>query len=95
MFTTLSIMDSFKKRTATKNKIHGEEVLGIPSKLVYRSLKENKKHLDKELKGIEQKLLILVKQDQQATINFINCYTWNRHEDSLIFNYCYRRFYKV
>ena len=60
------LMDSFlKKRTATKNKIHGEEVLGVPSNWVYRSLKRDKKHLDKELKGIEQKLLSLVKQDQQ------------------------------
>ena len=57
------LMDSFlKKRTATKNKLHGEEVLGIPSKWVYRSLKRDKKHLDKELKGIEDKLLTLVKQ---------------------------------
>ena len=60
------LMDSFlKKRTATKNKIHGEEVLGVPSSWVYRSLKRDKKHLDKELKGIEAKLLSLVKQDQQ------------------------------
>ena len=33
--------------TAVKNKIHGEEVLGIPSKWVYRSLIRTKKHLDK------------------------------------------------
>ncbi len=57
------LMDSFlKKRTATKNKIHGEEVLGIPSKWVYRSLKRDKKHLDKELKGTEERLLSLVKK---------------------------------
>ncbi|MFT6064431.1 MAG: transposase [Paraglaciecola sp.] len=32
------LLDScLKKRTATKNKIHGEDVLGIPSKYVYRS----------------------------------------------------------
>jgi transposase len=30
----------------TKNKFHGEAVLDIPSKHVYRSLTRNKKHLD-------------------------------------------------
>jgi transposase len=65
-------MDSFlKKRTATKNKIHGEEVLGVPSSWVYRSLQRDKKHLDKELKGIEQKLLSLVKQDQQQQLTLL------------------------
>ncbi len=66
------LMDSFlKKRTATKNKLHGEEVLGIPSKWVYRSLKRDKKHLDKELQGIEQRLLTLVKQDQQEQLTLL------------------------
>lgn len=36
-----------KKRTATKNKLHGEETLGVPSKYVYRSLKRDLKHLNK------------------------------------------------
>ncbi|WP_117885449.1 IS110 family RNA-guided transposase [Aureibaculum luteum] len=66
------LMDSFlKKRTATKNKLHGEEVLGIPSKWVYRSLKRDKKHLDKELLGIQTKLLSLVKQDQQQQLTLL------------------------
>ena len=60
-----------KKRTATKNKIHGEDVLGIPSKYVYRSLKRTKKFLDKEIKGIEEKLLTLVKQEQQAQLTLL------------------------
>ena len=48
------LLDNYlKKRTATKNKIHGENVLGVPSKHVYRSLKRNKKHLDAEIKAIE------------------------------------------
>lgn len=43
-----SLLDSYlKKRTATKNKKHGEEVLDIPSKFVYKSLKRDLKHLDK------------------------------------------------
>jgi len=66
------LMDSFlKKRTATKNKLHGEEVLGVPSKWVYRSLKRDRKHLDKELLGIEKKLLSLVKQDQQVQLTLL------------------------
>jgi transposase len=45
-------MDSYlKKRTATKNKIHGEAVLGIPSNYFYRSLIRIKKYLDKEILG--------------------------------------------
>jgi len=53
------LLDSYlKKRTVTKNKLHGEEVLGKPSKFVYRSLKRNRKHLDKEIKGIEEQLII-------------------------------------
>uniref|UniRef100_UPI00389929CD IS110 family transposase n=1 Tax=Cellulophaga algicola TaxID=59600 RepID=UPI00389929CD len=66
------LMDIYiKHRTATKNKMHGEEVLGIPSKLVYRSLRRNKKHLDKEIKGIELQLLSLVKEDQQEQLTLL------------------------
>ncbi len=60
------LLDSYlKKRTATKNKLHGEETLGIPSKFVHQSLKRDLKHLDKEVKALEERLLLLVKQDQQ------------------------------
>ena len=46
------LLDNYlKQRTATKNKLHGEEALGIPSKFVYRSLKRDLKHLDKEIKA--------------------------------------------
>ena len=66
------LLDSFlKKRTATKNKIHGEEVLGVPSNWVYRSLQRDKKHLDKEIKGIESKLISIVKQDQQQQLTLL------------------------
>jgi hypothetical protein len=52
-FQLFRLLDSYlKKRTATKNKMHGEEVLGLPSKFVYRSLRRNRKHLDKEIKGV-------------------------------------------
>lgn len=60
-----------KHRTATKNKMHGEETLGIPSKAVYRSLKRNKKHLDKEMVLIEERLLALVKKEQQHQLTLL------------------------
>ena len=66
------LLDSFiKHRTATKNKMHGEETLGVPSKAVYRSLKRNKKHLDKELAAIEERILSLVKKDQQHQLTLL------------------------
>ena len=60
-----------KKRTAIKNKIHGEAVLGIPSKYVYRSLTRIRKYLDKEISGIEAKLLSFVKQEQQVQLTLL------------------------
>ncbi|WP_417888058.1 IS110 family transposase [Zunongwangia sp.] len=66
------LMDSYlKKRTATKNKLHGGESLGIPSKYVYRSLKRDLKYLNKEVKGIEDRLLELVKQEQQQQLSLL------------------------
>jgi len=66
------LLDNYlKKRTATKNKLHGEDTLGIPSKFVYRSLKRDLKHLNKEVKGIEDRLLELVKQDQQQQLTLL------------------------
>lgn len=66
------LLDSYlKQRTATKNKIHGEVVLGVPSKFVYRSLTRNKKQLDKEIKAIESKILLLVKEDQQEQLTLL------------------------
>lgn len=60
-----------KHRTATKNKMHGEEVLGIPSKFVYRSLRRNKKHLNSEIKAIEAKILSLFKEDHQQQLSLL------------------------
>lgn len=66
------LLDSYlKQRTMLKNKMHGEEVLGLPSKLVYRSLRRSRKHLDKEIKGIESHILSLVKADQQAQLTLL------------------------
>lgn len=66
------LLDNYlKHRTATKNKIHGEAVLGIPSKFVYRSLVRNRKQLDKEVAAIEAKILSLVKEDQQEQLTLL------------------------
>lgn len=66
------LLDSYiKHRTATKNKLKGEKVLGIPSKFVYRSLNRNLKHLNKEVLALESRLLELVKQDQQHQLTLL------------------------
>jgi len=66
------LLDSYiKKSTATKNKLHGEKVLGIPSKTVYNSLKRDLEHLKKEILMLEDKLLELVKQDQQDQLTLL------------------------
>lgn len=54
-----------KQSTMIKNKLHGEEVLGNPSKLVVRSLKRSLKQVQKEMKILEDKLLVLVKETHQ------------------------------
>jgi len=54
-----------KQKTMLKNKLHGEAVLGNPSKAVVSSLKRSLKHLLKEIETLEDKLLILVKQEHQ------------------------------
>ncbi len=60
---TLSIY--IKQSTALKNKIHGEKVLGNPSKIVVRSLKRSLKNTKKEVTLLEGKLLELVQKDNQ------------------------------
>lgn len=66
------LLDAYlKKRTATKNKLHGEDALGIPSKFVYKSLERDLKHLNKEVSGIDKRLLELVKQEQQQQLTLL------------------------
>ena len=60
-----------KQSTALKNKIHGEEVLGVPSKLVLRSIKRSLKSLEKEMKSIEKKLYELVKKEHQELLTLV------------------------
>ena len=67
-----SLLDNYlKQSTATKNKLRGEESLGKPSKVVYSSLKRNEKHLNKEIAMIEERLLELVKQEQQEQLTLL------------------------
>ncbi len=54
-----------KQSTMLKNKLHGEAVLGHPSKVVVTSLKRSLRQLQKEIKDLEDKLLVLVKQTHQ------------------------------
>ena len=49
-----------KQRTAIKNKIHGENVLGNPSKKVQESLQKSLKILEKEIVTLENYLIALV-----------------------------------
>ena len=57
------LLSVFKKRsTMLKNKLHGEAVLGQPSKLVVTSLKRSLRQLKKEIDTIEEKLLLLVNE---------------------------------
>ncbi|MUH35511.1 IS110 family transposase [Zobellia amurskyensis] len=57
-----------KQSTMLKNKLHGEAVLGNPSKFVVGSLKRSLKQVQKESKTLEEKLLILVKQVHQDVL---------------------------
>jgi len=66
------LLHNYKKQlTAIKNKLHGELVLGRPSKTVYHSLNRTKKHLENELNKVEKKVLELVKQEHQHQITLL------------------------
>ena len=60
-----------KQSTMLKNKLHGEAVLGNPSKVVVVSLKRSLRQVKKELEILEVKLLILVKQVHQDVLTRI------------------------
>lgn len=57
-----------KQSTMLKNKIHGEEVLGMPSKKVIQSLNRTLKMLKKEIKSLELSLANNVKKDYQESL---------------------------
>jgi len=65
----LALMDIYlKQRTQIKNKLHGEKVLGIPSRAVHLSLVRSLKSLDRELEALQSRLLALVKKMQQRQL---------------------------
>lgn len=71
-FQLLSVLEQYTKQlTAIKNKLHGEETLGKPSKAVYHSLNRTKKHIEKEIKKLEEKLLELVKRGHQEQLTLL------------------------
>jgi len=68
---TRTISTYTKQTTMIKNKIHGEEVLGTPSKLTLRSLNRILKFTKKEIANLEETLLDLVKQNHQDLLTRI------------------------
>jgi transposase len=52
-----------KQRTALKNKLHGEEVLGKPSTLAVSCIRFQLLHIKKQQDTVEKELLSLVRQD--------------------------------
>ena len=65
---TRALVKYTKQSTMLKNKLHGEAVLGEPSKAVVRSLKRLLKQLQNEAKSFEDRLLMLVKQVHQDVL---------------------------
>jgi len=68
----LSMIDIYiKQSTALKNKEHGERTLGKPSKAVYHSLHRALKGIQVEIKVLEDKLMALVKEEQQKQLTLL------------------------
>lgn len=60
-----------KQSTQLKNKLHGESVLGTPSKLVVASLKRQLKNIQKEIVKLEDLLLENVKKSYQEEVTLL------------------------
>lgn len=60
-----------KQSTMMKNKIHGEEVLGNPSKIVVQSLNKQLKNLKKEMLKLELALENNVKKEHQESLSLL------------------------
>lgn len=68
----LRLIDVYlKQSTALKNKIHGEQVLGNPSKTVYHSLNRSLKSVKLEINLLETRLTELVKEHQQVQLTLL------------------------
>ena len=60
-----------KQSIQLKNKLHGESVLGTPSKLVVASLKRQLKNIQKEMVKLEDLLLENVKKSYQEEVTLL------------------------
>jgi len=60
-----------KQSTQIKNKLHGETVLGVPSKAVLSSLNRQLKSLKREMKALEEKLEKNVKKEYQSSLTLL------------------------
>jgi transposase len=68
----LRLIDIYTKQsTALKNKLHGEKVLGKPSKVVYHSLNRSLKVVQNEIKTLEVRLTEIVKDEQQKQLTLL------------------------
>ncbi len=68
----LRLIDTYiKYRTAMKNKLDGEKVLGTPSKAVYHSLNRAVKQLNNEISILEARLASLVKEEQENQLRLL------------------------
>ncbi|WP_424495381.1 IS110 family transposase, partial [Salinimicrobium sp. GXAS 041] len=68
----LRLIDIYTKQsTALKNKLHGEKVLGKPSKVVFHSLNRSLKVVQNEIKTLEVRLTEIVKDEQQKQLTLL------------------------
>ena len=72
----MSLINQYTKQcTALKNKLKGEEALGLPVKSVVSSLKRSLKYLQNEIDQLEERLLKLVKSEHQDLLTRIESIT--------------------
>lgn len=65
----LSLLDTYHKQTTQiKNKLHGEDALGTPSKMVVRSLKRSLKSIEQEISLLEKELENIVKESDADSL---------------------------
>lgn len=87
------LLDNYlKKRTQTKNKLHGEEVLGVPSIVCPSILKAGFKTLGQRSKGNRSTFAGTGKTRPTKSIDTIEKHTRYGDQNSLVFNSCNRWF---
>lgn len=65
----LSVIDLYQRQsTQLKNKIHGEDAMGSPSKLVIQSLKRSLKSVQKEIAKVELALEEIIKSEDSDAL---------------------------